>query len=172
MSKRQRKALQGKKVKKSSPIRAALTSSSPLHAHVKNGLGALEKRDRKYVDVSVRADFGDSLEIDANIKELPASDSSISQQNRWDYLLGHSATGDLIALEPHSANTGEVSVVIKKKMMALHQLRAHFPNGIVPIKKWFWVASGPVNIVPLSKKKQLLYQNGIVLVGRLLKKHL
>lgn len=152
--------------KKASPVRAALRADSSLQKLVHDGLGAVKQVDRQHFHDEIKTEFADSIDIDDALKE------GNEQMNRWDYLLGHKPKNAVVAIEPHSANTKEVSVVINKKKKALEQLKAHLrPDA--QIAKWFWVSSGPVNIVPLENKKFLLDQNGIQLIGRVLqKKHL
>lgn len=144
---------------KATPIRTALRSDSTLRPLVKDGLGALLRDDRARIDGAVATTIGDSLDIDEAFR--PGHES----QNRWDYLLGHTPTGELVALEPHSANEGEISVVIKKREGALTHLREHLEPGTT-VSRWFWVASGAVGFVPFEKAILRLSQNGITFVGR------
>jgi hypothetical protein len=146
------------------PIRAALRPGSSLLPSVKNGLAALQKASIVHRDV--RQDFGDSLDLDAELR------ADYPNENRWDYVLGHMPSRELIGVEPHSAHTNEVSVVIAKKQAAATRLRAHLRDGR-SVTRWFWVASDNVAINDLDKTRRQLDQHGIELVGRvLLPKHL
>lgn len=127
-----------------SPIQAALKTSSPLREHVQQGLGALERPHKQLVDEKIRQDFADSLEVDEALR------AGNDQANRWDYLLGHDESSLVVAFEPHSAYTGEVSTVIAKKNAAREQLRRHLKPGS-RIAAWFWVASGRVDFAPHDK---------------------
>jgi hypothetical protein len=142
----------------STPIKVVLKASSPLHAGVCEGLGALKKSHKKLVDVNVRASFLDSLEIDEGLKR--GNEGS----HRWDYLLGDGESSLVVGLEPHSAYTGEVSTVIAKKNAAKGQLRDHLKPGGT-IAAWFWVASGKVDFAPHDKVIRRLEQEGITFVG-------
>lgn len=148
------------------PIRKALRHGSTLKAHVRDGLGAVQNKDRGYIDESLRPTFDDSLELDAALQK------GREQENRWDYLIGYGTPGTVVGLEPHSATTGEVSVVIKKRKAALQQLRPHLTAN-ARVTAWFWVASGRIDLVPYEKKKLQLEQEGITFIGKALqKKHL
>jgi hypothetical protein len=147
------------KAKKVTAVRAALHEGSTLLSSVCDGMGAVENAHRSYFDDGLRSRIDDSLNLDE------ATRSAHPQANRWDYVLGDQGTRKLFAVEPHSANTGEISVVIKKKAAALEHLRGHLRNGQV-IDRWIWVASGTVRLVPLEKSKFQLDKAGIVLCGR------
>lgn len=148
------------------PVRHALRDDSALKPKVENGLGAVESSHRAYFEDAVRSAFADSLDIDDGLKE------GKEHENRWDYLLGHAATCELIAVEPHSAKEDEIGTVIRKRNAAREQLRSHLRDG-AKIHKWLWVASGKVHFAKTEKAKVRLDQNGIEFVGtRILAKHL
>lgn len=106
-----------------SPIRRALASTSPLQTRIREGLEAVKRKDRVCLSVDVRGAVGDSLDIDV------AFQKSHPEVNRWDYLLGHLPSGQVIGLEPHSAKQDEISTVIRKKKAALQQLAGHLKPG-------------------------------------------
>lgn len=141
------------------PIRASLRDDSRLKPLVKDGLGALLKVDKGRLDADLAKTIGDSLDIDTAFCE------GHEQENRWDYLLGHTPTGALIALEPHSANEGEISTVIKKREAAIRHLRDHL-KPTARVSCWIWVSSGEVNFVPFEKARLRLNQSGIDFIGR------
>ncbi len=148
------------------PVRGALRKGCPLMSCVEDGIGAVESSHRSYFDTPVRSSFADSLDID---KALHAGRE---QENRWDYLLGHAASGEVVAVEPHSAKQDEISTVIRKRQAAREQLREHLRDG-AKIAKWLWVASGKVHFAATEKAKLRLDQNGIEFVGRVvMAKHL
>ena len=105
------------------PIRSVLRTESALTKLVADGLNALEDRHRSYINAAIRTSFSDSLEIDNNLKE------GHDQENRWDYLLGHSEGAWVVGLEPHSAKDDQVSKVILKRKAALQQLKPHLKEG-------------------------------------------
>jgi hypothetical protein len=148
------------------PLRRMLRERSPLQASVRDGMDAVEKSHRDYFDPSIRPTFADSLELDEALR------AGREQENRWDYLLGHSPSGEAIAIEPHSAKQDQVTTVIRKRRAALAQLAEHLRDG-ARISRWLWVASGKVQFAKTEKAKLMLDQNGIEFVGtKVLAKHL
>lgn len=148
------------------PVRRALRAKSSLLASVRDGLGAVESSHRAYFDAQIRSAFADSLDADEALRP------DHNQENRWDYLLGHALTQEIVGVEPHSANEGGVTAVIKKRSAAIEQLRAHLRDG-VKIAKWLWVASGRVHFANTERARFRLDQNGIEFVGtRVMAKHL
>lgn len=165
MSKQQQRRAPAPSKKAQTPIRAALVPGSSLLPLVEDGITALRK-DRQRIAESARDAFADSLALDEALK--PGHE----QDNRWDYLLGHLSSGQVVGLEPHSASTNEISRVIQKKKAAQDQLRSHLKTGTT-VAHWFWVASGRVDFVPFDKAKLRLDNDGITFVGKeLLSKHL
>lgn len=121
---------------------------------------------RIYFDEAVRSSFADSLDIDEALKE------GREQENRWDYLLGHEPSKQVVGIEPHSAENSEITTVIKKRQAARRQLQEHLRDGVL-VAKWLWVASGRVQFAPMEKATFRLAQNGIQFVGRkITNKHL
>ncbi len=119
-----------------------------------------------YFDEAVRSSFADSLDIDEAFKE------GREQENRWDYLLGHEPSKQVVGIEPHSAENSEITTVIKKLEAACQQIREHLRDGVF-VAKWLWVASGKVQFAPMEKATFRLAQKGIKFVGRkITKKHL
>lgn len=148
------------------PIRAHLSAKSSLLNHVRDGLAALHKSHKPYVAAGLRESFADSLDLDAALAAAYPND------HRWDYLLGHAASGQVIGLEPHSAKTDQVSVVIRKRQAARQQLASHLRAG-KGIAGWCWVASGETQFLALDKVRLQLAQNGILFIGgQLAEQHL
>lgn len=146
-------------------IRKSLLDDSTLQPHVKDGISAIKKVDAFILDKSIRSEFEDSLDLDEHTRV------GREGENRWDYILGHSS-GRIIAIEPHSATNGEVSVVIAKKDASQRVLIDHLRSGKA-VSSWNWVSSGKVALMPLDKIRLRLAQNGITFVGRSLgRKHL
>ena len=87
-------------------------------------------------------------------------------------MLGHEPSGELVAVEPHSAKQDEITTVIKKRSAAREQLKDHLREG-ARVTKWLWVASGKVHFADTEKVRRLLDQNGIEFVGtKVAMKHL
>jgi hypothetical protein len=140
------------------PVRVALHEDSFLQPLVVGGLGAVKAAHRDYFEVAVRPAFADSLDLDEAV--MPGHE----QENRWDYLLGHSPSGQVVAVEPHSAKQDEITTVIKKRSAAREQLKGHLRDGVW-VAKWLWVASGRVHFADTEKVRRLLDQNGVEFVG-------
>lgn len=150
----------------STPIRKNLVATSELQAHVQAGLGAIDSADKQLFSAPVKAHFKDSLNIDEHLKK------GHENIHRWDYLLGHGPSNEVIAIEPHSAKDDEASTVIAKRKEALRQLRPHLRPGAM-VTRWLWVASGRVWFADTEKISLRLAQNGIQFVGReVLARHL
>lgn len=148
------------------PVRRALWADSALQDLVEDGIGAVAVAHREYLEESIRSQFADSLDLDKALEKERA------QENRWDYLLGHSASGHVVAVEPHSAKDGEIEVVIRKRSAACKQLRDHLRDG-ARIAAWLWVASGNVHFAATEKARRRLDQHGIEFVGKCVsQKHL
>ena len=149
----------------SGPVYRALKGSY-LAAAIQGGTQAIPGDKRKHIEESVRPEFLDSLDLDAATRERHPNDA------RWDYLLGHAPSSQVVALETHSAETSQVSRVIQKRAAS----RAHLQNQLTTghnVAAWYWVASGRVDFVPHEKTIIRLSENGIQFVGgRLEAKHL
>ena len=151
--------------KATTPIRAALVDGSSLIAEVLDGFAAVEKAHRPLFDEPIRQRFADSLALD------DALEAGHEQENRWDYLLGLDDAA-IVAVEPHSAEEGEISVLIKKLVAAKDQLKPHLKPS-ARVHAWLWVASGKVHFVDTERARRRLDQHGIQFVGKkVLAKHL
>ncbi|MFH2011036.1 MAG: hypothetical protein ABI333_30835 [bacterium] len=144
---------------KKTPIRSALKKSSALQKEVQDGIGAVERSHRNCLAVEIRASFGDSLDLDKALVK------GHEQENRWDYLLGHTQSGEVIGLEPHTARQDQIRTVIRKKNATMQQLACHLKSG-VRITAWLWVASGRVQFAATEKARRRLDQQGIRFVDR------
>jgi len=141
------------------PIRSGLVASSRLQVLVKDGVQALKRGDRTFIEEPMRGAFSDSLDIDKAFEE------GHEQENRWDYLLGHRESGKIVGLEPHTASNKHLATVIKKRAASLRHLREHLKSGVF-VAEWFWVASGKVDFTPMEKAVTRLNENGIRFVGK------
>lgn len=152
--------------KQATPVRMAIRPGDPLLEAVRDGMGAVEAAHRDYFDAAIRTDIADSVDLDAATKDQHPQD------NRWDYLLGHSLSGEVVAVEPHSATEDQVSRVIRKKQAAKNQLSSRLREG-VKIASWLWVSSGKVHFADTEKARRRLDQEGIEFVGtKVMAKHL
>lgn len=132
---------------------------------VADGLGAVRKTDRNCFDMTIRQTFVDSLDLDK------AMQLGHEQANRWDYLLGHAPSDNVVAVEPHSAKHDEITTVINKRTAAREHMKEHLRDG-ARIAKWLWVASGKVYFADTEKARRRLDQHGIEFVTKVTAKHL
>jgi hypothetical protein len=147
------------------PVSRALEASY-LAAEIRPGLQAVPNEPRRHIADSIRRDFADSLDLDAASRIRHPGDA------RWDYLLGHAPSSQVIGVETHSAETSQVTRVIQKRAASLVHLRDQLRAGH-RVAAWYWAASGPVDFVPHEKTVIRLDENGIRFVGgRLEAKHL
>jgi hypothetical protein len=140
------------------PVAAALRETSALQPQVKPGLGALESRHKECIAQDLRRAFADSQDIDAGLRR------GREREHRWDYLLGHRDSSQVIALEPHPVSDGEIKEIIRKKAAAQEQLSDHL-KADARIVAWLWVASDSVPLAPTERGTLLLNQAGIRFVG-------
>jgi hypothetical protein len=151
---------------RAAPVRQSLRGNSLLRSYVHAGLGALANGDRTRIAQDIRPQFADSLDLDSALR------ARYPTQNRWDYLLGHETSGQVIGLETHSARSDQISTVIEKRRMAREQLSLHFKPG-AKVHKWLWVSSGRAHFADTEKTRRRLDQHGIQFVGsQVLAKHL
>jgi hypothetical protein len=149
----------------SGPVTRALRGSY-LAPAVQGGLKAVPDDQRRHIAEAIRPDFLDSLDLDE------ASRPHLPNDARWDYLLGHAPSAQVVAVETHSAETSQVSRVIQKRAASLGHLRDHLASGH-HVAAWYWAASGRVDFVPHEKTVLRLKEHGIEFVGgRLDAKHL
>lgn len=149
----------------SGPVSRALTGSY-LASAIRGGIRALPSDKRKHIAESVRSDFLDSLDLDEASRPRYPTDA------RWDYLLGHTPSSHVIAVETHSAETSEIFKVIQKRTASLGHLQGQLGAGH-RVAAWYWAASGRIDFVPHEKTMLHLSENGIQFVGgRLEEKHL
>lgn len=155
-----------KKKSAGTSLRRALRDESSLLPKVVDGIGAVEAGHRNYFDEPVRRSFEDSLALDEALR------AGNEGEHRWDYLLGHGPSGQVIAVEPHSAKQDQVSTIIRKRAAAREQLRPHLESN-ARVARWLWVASGAVQFADTDKARRRLDQHGIEFVGRkVLERHL
>lgn len=140
-------------------LRVALQPASALLPAVVNGMGAFLARDRALIALGERQKIGDSLDLDAALRE------NFPDANRWDYVFSVPGASTLIALEPHTAKDSEISVLIAKKRHATEQLRQHL-RPQYGVSEWLWVSHGRTSFSRMERATRLLAQAGIKYLGR------
>lgn len=148
-----------RKKRSKTALARALREESSLRDLVREGMEAVKTSHYGYFEESIRPSFHDSLDLDEAMR--PGRE----QEYRWDYLLSHQPSDQVVAVEPHSAKQDEISTVIRKRSAAREHLRPHLREG-AHISRWLWVASGKVQFADTEKARRLLDQNGITFVGR------
>lgn len=137
----------------------AMVDGSALLAHVRVGIGAMERRDLELIEEAERRRVGDSCNLDEALRTRQPN------EHRWDYLLSVPEAGQLVGLEPHSAGDSEVQVVIQKCKNARAALQQELKPGL-RISRWYWVTRGRVSFSRMDRATRQLSQNGIEFVGR------
>lgn len=81
----------------------------------------------------------------------------------WDYLLGlQREDGELcLAIEVHPAKSDQVDAMIGKMTAAKTFLNSQL--GQNPVKAWYWIASGNMDIPKTGKERRCLQKNGLEL---------
>lgn len=140
----------------------ALETNSSLRPGVRAGIQALSAADRDRIAAKLRRRFGDSLDLDAALRDTHPRDP------RWDYILSVPDADKLVGIEPHPARDSEVKVMIEKRRSALKHLSGHLaPNRV--ITDWYWVATGTSALNPTGHQFRALAASGITFVGNALR---
>jgi hypothetical protein len=125
-----------------------------------------ENAHRQRLYSGIRNTIADSLDLDK------ATQPDHAQESRWDYLLGHTPSVSIVALEPHSAEQDQTTKIIDKKKAAQQQLSSQLKPGN-RIAAWIWVASSKIFSADPEKVRLRIAQEGIRLVAStVLEKHL
>lgn len=149
----------------SGPVARALAGSY-LAPSIQRGVQAIPGGKRKHISDAVRSEFADSLDLDEASRARHHADA------RWDYLLGHAPSSQIVGIETHPAETSHVSRVIEKRTASLGHLRGQLAAGH-HVAAWYWAASGRIDFVPHEKTLLRLSEHGIQFVGgRVEAKHL
>ncbi len=141
------------KVNKRKTFKEAVEATANVSACYKAGLQALEKDHSKKIKTDTTQLQG-SLFIDDCLKKIDGG-------NRWDYAFGYK--NEVYFVEVHSANTSEVSTVVKK----LNWLKNWLNHSAVEINNlkakdcFHWIQSGKFDILKQSRQYKLAQQSGI-----------
>jgi hypothetical protein len=126
------------------------------------GLQGLRENKNKII-LQNPSECGGSVEIDdCTAKKYP-------NDNRWDYVFDYK--GEAFFMEVHSANTGEVSTVLRKLQWLIDWLHHKAPelNKLKPknATAFYWVQSGGYNILKNSPQERAIIQKGLRPVSRI-----
>ncbi|NPA41276.1 MAG: hypothetical protein GXO18_03285 [Aquificae bacterium] len=101
----------------------------------REGLKAINKKDRKKIRVSEGGNIDGSVNLDSCLKEQYPTD------NRWDYIVGYK--GIVFFIEVHSAENIRNIDEIYKKLTWLKNWKSYTP--FKNDNRFIWIASGRVN---------------------------
>ena len=87
------------------------------------------------------------------------------EDSRWDYAIGYD--GKTYFIEIHSAETSQVTPVLKKFVWLKDFLVAEASELNKGNKRFYWIASGRTQILKGSVQERKLALSGIMLVGQL-----
>ncbi len=136
----------------SSRFRKAVARVKALEGCCREGLGALLKRDKKLVSAPNTRKLQGSVNLDTCLKAA-APDAA-----RWDYAIGYEAAdGEKVYyVEVHPASTADIPTVLAKHAWLREWLKtqAHALEKL-PAEHW-WVATGPIKLLPTSRQANKL----------------
>lgn len=146
------------KSKKRTPIenvfREAVSATPEVENCYQAGLQALGKYRQKIVPANVSKCEG-SVDIDA------CTTTIYPTQNRWDYAICYDSK--VYFVEVHSAETGEVSTVLRKLQWLKDWLNRKAPeiNKLKADAPYFWIQSGRFSILKNSSQAKKIAKSGI-----------
>jgi hypothetical protein len=139
-------------------FKAAIAATPLLKNAYKEGLQALGSYSVKVKPNDTKKCEG-SVDIDAAVKSV------YPEESRWDYAIGYD--GKTYFIEIHSAETSQITPVLKKHTWLKDFLAAKAPELNKEDKRFYWIASGRNHILKGSVQERKLAQSGIMLVGQL-----
>ncbi|NCT73961.1 MAG: hypothetical protein GXC78_05480 [Chitinophagaceae bacterium] len=132
------------------------------NAH-QEGLQAFKKDDRNKIELNNPKLCEGSVDIDTTVTTL------YPQSNRWDYCLSYD--GEVFFVEVHSANTSEVSTVIRKLQWLTDWLNNQAPriNALQAKRRhpFYWIQSNGFHILKTSSQFRQAIQHKIKPVAKL-----
>ncbi|TYQ26624.1 hypothetical protein PseudUWO311_10930 [Pseudanabaena sp. UWO311] len=136
-------------------FKEAISATHLLKDAYRNGLQALGNYSNKVRPSDTKKCEG-SVDIDAAVRGIYPNAS------RWDYVIGYDGTKYFI--EVHSAETSEVTTVLKKFRWLKDFLVTDAPElNKQQKKRFYWISSGGNNILRGSPQARQLAQSGITL---------
>jgi NAD(P)H-nitrite reductase large subunit len=128
------------------------------------GKQAIISSDRNKCELTVQSKCGGSLFIDECLKQQ----NKYPQDNRWDYAIDYNS--EVFFFEVHTANTSQVSTVLKKLQWLKDWLIRKAPeiNSIKASAPYYWVHTNGYHILPNSSQERSVIQKGLKPVSKLL----
>jgi hypothetical protein len=145
----------GKENKPANNIFETAVKETPEIANAyQQGLKAFGNYSHK-IKLEKQANCQGSVEIDKAVEKL------YPQENRWDYALCYAEK--VYFVEIHSADTSEVSVVLKKFEWLKKWLREKAPliERLKAEQPYFWVQSGHYDILKGSRQSKQIAAAGL-----------
>lgn len=143
-------------------FKQAVEATPDLATSFKTGLTALGAYSSK-VSVSHTNQLQGSVDIDT------ATTAKCPNDNRWDYAFAYK--GEAFFIEVHSANTSEVSTVIKKLQWLKDWLHQQAPEinklKAKNLPHFYWIQSKSFAILKTSPQYRTAVQNKIMPIARL-----
>jgi hypothetical protein len=133
----------------------------------KNGLQALEARDRGCVQCTTDTSFAGSVNMDEAYR------ATEGQFNRWDYGLGFRIGAEEFAvwIEPHSATSArEVTTMLRKLQWLKDKIATDDFEGLriltdrarrAGLRQFWWVTVGKISIRPGTQEANRLAKAGL-----------
>jgi len=145
---------------------AVTAAPQPVAAALRGGKQALSKAHRAQVVCEDEKRWTGSIELDEALRQ----ESGHASASRWDYGLGYqdpAGQESAVWVEVHSAETGEVSTVLKKLRWLKDYLQGTCPGlwsltlATPEALRFVWVASGRYAIPTNSPKMRELRTAGL-----------
>ncbi len=117
---------------------------------------------------SDKVSLGDARLCEGSVDIDAATVTIYAQANRWDYCISYK--GEAYFVEVHSANTGEVSTVLKKLSWLkkwLHQNAPLISPRRAKSNPFYWIQSNGFHILPNSAQYRQVVQQRIKPISKL-----
>ncbi|MDX2257094.1 MAG: hypothetical protein NW214_16405 [Pseudanabaenaceae cyanobacterium bins.39] len=146
-------------------FKSAIEATPLLKDAYKEGLQALGNYSKKVTPSDTKKCEG-SVDIDFAVKNVEVNSvKPYAQACRWDYAIGYD--GKVYFIEVHSAETSQVTQVLRKHTWLKDFLVAQAPELNKLDKQFYWISSKGNDIVKRSSEARQLAQSGITLVRQL-----
>jgi len=146
-------------------FKSAIEATPLLKDAYKEGLKALGNYSKKVTPSDTKKCEG-SVDIDSALRDVVINSEKVYAEDcRWDYAIGYD--GKIYFIEVHSAETSQVTQVLKKHTWLKDFLVAQAPELNKEDKQFYWIASGRNRILKNSSHERKLSVSKIRLVGQL-----
>lgn len=155
-----------RKAHKRITFKAAVEKTPEVCNCYSTGKQAIAASDQNKCELKEPRKCGGSLFIDKCLHDQSLYDNN----NRWDYAIDYN--GEVYFMEVHSANTSEVSTVLKKLQWLKNWLIEKAPeiNRLRASAPFYWVQSNGYHILPNSSQERVVIQKGLKPISKLVLK--